>query len=286
MIEPESSSERVLLLVDDEINIVKALKRSLRRDGYQILTANSGAEGLKLLGRQRVGVIVSDQRMPNMTGAEFLSEVKVLYPDTMRIMLSGYTDLESVTNAINEGAIYKFLTKPWEDDLLRDNIRIAFEHYEMALDNRRLTAELQHANEELQQFNRELERQVKEKTREIIRNVNLLQVSQEILEHLPVAVLGIDEQGMIAVSNRESNRLLRGLSLGGLVGLQAKEVLPFVVMEWVDQCFGGGLSDNNAARILVVGSVEMTVSVRPMGFSSGAGGVIIVMAQSNVLNQG
>ncbi|WP_404360097.1 response regulator [Methylotuvimicrobium sp. KM1] len=279
MTDLESPSERVLLLVDDEINILKALKRSLRRDGYQILTANSGAEGLELLGRQRVGVILSDQRMPHMTGAEFLSEVKVLYPDTMRIMLSGYTDLESVTNAINEGAIYKFLTKPWEDDLLRDNIRIAFEHYEMALDNRRLTAELQHANEELQQFNRELERQVKEKTREIIRNVNLLPVSQEILEHLPVAVVGIDEQGMIAVANRESNRLLRGSSLGGLVGLQASEVMPSEVMGWVGQCFGGALPDNNAARILTLGGVEMTVSVRPMVFSSGAGGSIVVLTQ-------
>ncbi|MBE0437955.1 MAG: response regulator [Methylomicrobium sp.] len=279
MTDPESPSERVLLLVDDEINIVKALKRSLRRDGYQILTANSGAEGLELLNGQRVGVIISDQRMPHMTGAEFLSEVKVLYPDTMRIMLSGYTDLESVTNAINEGAIYKFLTKPWEDDLLRDNIRIAFEHYEMAFDNRRLTAELQHANEELQQFNRELERQVKQKTREIIRSVNLLQVSQEVLEHLPVAVVGIDEQGMIAVSNRESNKMILGSSVGGLVGLQASEVMPSEVMGWVGQCFGGVLPDNNAARILTLGGVETTVSVRPMGYSSGARGAIVVLTQ-------
>ena len=118
--------ERCLLLVDDEQNITASLMRLFRRDGYRILTANSGREGLEILGQNKVGVIISDQRMPEMSGSEFLSKVKDLYPDTVRIMLSGYTDLNSVTDAINRGAIYKFLTKPWEDDLLRENIREAF----------------------------------------------------------------------------------------------------------------------------------------------------------------
>ena len=105
--------ERTLLLVDDEENIVRSLKRLLRRDGYNILTANSGKEGLEVLNDDNVGVIISDQRMPEMNGTEFLSQVKVLHPDTIRIVLSGYTDLNSVTDAINDGAIFKFLTKPW-----------------------------------------------------------------------------------------------------------------------------------------------------------------------------
>ncbi|MES2091380.1 MAG: EAL domain-containing protein, partial [Pseudomonadota bacterium] len=108
--------KRTLLLVDDEENIVASLRRLLRRDGYHIVVAYSGAEGLQRLAEQEVDVIVSDQRMPGMTGVEFLRRAKELYPGTMRIVLSGYTELQSITDAINEGSIYKFLTKPWDDE--------------------------------------------------------------------------------------------------------------------------------------------------------------------------
>lgn len=121
--------EKILLLVDDEANILRSLSRLLRRDGYTILTAGGGREGLEILQQQPVQVIVSDQRMPEMSGVEFLSSARELYPDTIRIALSGYTDLNSVTEAVNKGAIYKFLTKPWEDDELRQHISDAFELY-------------------------------------------------------------------------------------------------------------------------------------------------------------
>ncbi|MDQ5903807.1 MAG: hypothetical protein QG672_1400, partial [Pseudomonadota bacterium] len=124
--ESSGREERTLLLVDDEPDILNSLKRLLRRSGYRILTAGSAAEGLELLALNDVQVIVSDQRMPIMSGAEFLSRVKSLYPETMRIVLSGYTELASLTDAINRGAIYKFVTKPWDDDELREVIREAF----------------------------------------------------------------------------------------------------------------------------------------------------------------
>jgi len=121
-----------LLVVDDEIGITNALKRTLRREGYRVLTAGSALEGLELLATHEVQVILSDQRMPQMNGSEFLSRVRELYPDTIRIVLSGYTDLETITDAINRGAIYKFLTKPWDDDLLREQLREAFRHQELS----------------------------------------------------------------------------------------------------------------------------------------------------------
>jgi diguanylate cyclase (GGDEF)-like protein/PAS domain S-box-containing protein len=129
---------RTLLLVDDEPSILAALRRMLRRDGYRIVTAGSAREGLELLARQAVQVILSDQRMPEMNGAEFLVRVKELYPDTVRIVLSGYTELESILKAVNEGAIYKFLTKPWDDDLLRQHIRDAFVYHEAVVRPRSL----------------------------------------------------------------------------------------------------------------------------------------------------
>ncbi|ADE11536.1 ATP-binding response regulator [Sideroxydans lithotrophicus] len=218
--------ERTLLLVDDEENITSALVRLLRRDGYCILRANSGDAGLELLRQNEVGVIISDQRMPGMTGVEFLGKVRDLYPDTVRIVLSGYTELNSVTDAINRGAIYKFFTKPWEDDLLRANVEEAFQRYEMKMENVRLTAELQRANEELLSINHQLEQRVEEKTREVMRNLSILQVSQEVLEHLPVAVIGIGDDGMIAIANMSAHRIFTDVGNKAMVGEAATEVLP------------------------------------------------------------
>ena len=115
-----------LLLVDDEQNILRALTRVLRVDGYRILTATNAQVGLEILHEHQVQVIVSDQRMPEMNGTEFLAKVKELCPDTLRIVLSGYSDVATVTNAINRGVIHKFLTKPWNDEELRLEIRNAF----------------------------------------------------------------------------------------------------------------------------------------------------------------
>ncbi len=131
--------ERTLLLVDDEPNVLNALKRLLRQEGYQILTASSGDEGLQLLAEHKVRVIVSDQRMPYMTGVEFLSQVHQRWPDTVRIILSGYADFSAVTSAINEGAIYKFFTKPWDDAQMLANIHEAFRHAELNEKNEQLT---------------------------------------------------------------------------------------------------------------------------------------------------
>jgi diguanylate cyclase (GGDEF)-like protein/PAS domain S-box-containing protein len=129
----DHSEQPTLLLLDDEENILKALARVLRRDGYRILTSSNASDAFTLLAENDVQVVLSDQRMPEISGTEFLSQVKAIYPATVRIVLSGYTDLKSVTDAINEGAIYKFLTKPWDDKEIRNHIKKAFQHYNARL---------------------------------------------------------------------------------------------------------------------------------------------------------
>jgi len=124
--------DRTLLLVDDEAHVIAALKRMLEDEGYSVLAAGSAAEGFELLATNQVGVVVADLRMPGMRGTEFLSRVKELYPGTVRIMLSGQADMDSLTDAINRGAVFKFLVKPWDDDPLRERIREAFKYYELA----------------------------------------------------------------------------------------------------------------------------------------------------------
>lgn len=123
---PPANDEQTLLIVDDEPNIRSALTRLLRREGFQILSAGSPREAFEHLAKQPVQVILSDQRMPDMSGAEFLARVRQLYPESIRIILTGHTDIDLITGAINRGAIYKFLTKPWDDDQLREEIREAF----------------------------------------------------------------------------------------------------------------------------------------------------------------
>jgi diguanylate cyclase (GGDEF)-like protein len=126
----DSASERTLLVVDDEPQVVAVFERLLGKEGYRILSAGGAEEGFELLALNRVGVVVCDQRMPGMDGIEFLRRVRELYPETIRIALSGYADMETVTDAVNRDAIYKFFTKPWEDDFVRESIRDAFRHFE------------------------------------------------------------------------------------------------------------------------------------------------------------
>lgn len=158
-------TKRSLLLVDDEPNVSLALKRLLRSDNLQILVAESGQAGLDLLAQTPVDVIVSDQRMPGMTGVEFLKIAKDRYPETIRIVLSGDADMRSVIEAVNDGAIYKFLSKPWSNRQLCDCIEDAFLHKEMADDNRQLQMEIVATNQQLAAANRKLERLVEPKNR-------------------------------------------------------------------------------------------------------------------------
>lgn len=125
-----AGSERSLLIVDDEENILNALQRFLRRDGYTIYRATTTEQAFDLLAEHDIRVILSDQRLPGGTGTAFFSRVKQIYPDTIRIILSGYADLKSVTDAINHGAIYKFLTKPWDEEELRQVLIQAFKDAE------------------------------------------------------------------------------------------------------------------------------------------------------------
>jgi EAL domain-containing protein (putative c-di-GMP-specific phosphodiesterase class I)/CheY-like chemotaxis protein len=148
---------RTLLLVDDEENVLASLKRLLRRDGYRILTASSGAEGLEILACNTVDVIVSDHRMPHMTGVEFLRRASRIHPGAVRLMLSGYAELQAVTGAINDGAVYKFLTKPWDEGQLRASIDEAFRRVELDQENRQLRHQVQVAGEQLAAANIRIE---------------------------------------------------------------------------------------------------------------------------------
>ncbi len=261
------SALRTLLIVDDEPNIALALNRSLRRDGYRILIANGADEGFDLLARNRVGVILSDQRMPVMNGTEFLRRVKDLYPNTVRIVLSGYTDLQSVTDAINQGDIYKFLTKPWEDRELRETLREAFLRQELAAENARLSTEISAANQRL-------EATLAAKSDQLDRGETVLKVAYEALAAIPVAVLGIDPAGMIALSNAASDALLGGGA--PLVGSFAEERLPQGLLDCLAVTVAGD-AEPVPARI---GGEDYRVVRYALGAASGGAGTLLTLLRS------
>jgi type II secretory ATPase GspE/PulE/Tfp pilus assembly ATPase PilB-like protein/FixJ family two-component response regulator/RNA polymerase subunit RPABC4/transcription elongation factor Spt4 len=145
-----------IVFVDDEANVLKAMRRIFRQENYQLFTVESGPAALALLEREQpVHVVVSDHRMPGMTGADLLKQVKAKYPQTIRIMLTGYADVDAVMGAVNEGAVYKFITKPWNDDDLRLTVSLALEQYALLRENTALkqrTEKQQHDIKRLSRF--------------------------------------------------------------------------------------------------------------------------------------
>ena len=197
-----------VLCVDDEVNILQTLKRLLRKENYQLLTAASGKEGLEILANNDVHLVISDQRMPEMSGTEFLAEIKDRFPDVIRIILTGYTEVDAITESINRGHIYKFFLKPWNDDNLKLEIRKALDQYDLIKANEHLTRTIIRQNEILKEMNDELEGKVEKRTRELVLRNQALELSQTILENIPFPILGISEENIIVLENRNVANLV------------------------------------------------------------------------------
>ncbi len=166
--------KHTVLFVDDEPNILKSLGRLFRFEGLDVLTAASPEEGLKLLQDHPAQVVVSDQRMPTMTGVDFLEQVRERHPSSVRMMLTGYTDMEIAVDAINRGQVYRLITKPWNDDELRMAVRQAIEQYDLKGEIKRLNHVTREQNFKLQDMNRTLESLVHERTKELYEKNNEL----------------------------------------------------------------------------------------------------------------
>ena len=189
-----------LLLVDDEKEILRSLTLTFAQD-YEVFTTSSGSEALDILGKQNIALILADQRMPEMTGAELLAKAFQINPNTIRIILTGYTDTAAIIDAINQGHIYQYVTKPWDRQELRIIIKRALDSYDIVLENQRLIGALQIANDRLIDENsflrREIDRELKDI--EIIGQSTAMQqvftAINRVLDN-PVSVLLTGETGV------------------------------------------------------------------------------------------
>lgn len=156
-----------VLFVDDEVNILKALQRLLRSEPFEVLTASHATEALELIDQRQPQVIVSDQRMPEMSGVDFLASVRDRHSDVVRMMLTGYTDMTIAVEAINRGEIYRLITKPWNDEELKVTLRQAFDHYDLKAEIKRLNQITREQNFKLQDMNKNLEEKVRDRTKQL-----------------------------------------------------------------------------------------------------------------------
>ncbi|MGB9715472.1 MAG: HD domain-containing phosphohydrolase [Thermodesulfovibrionales bacterium] len=171
-----------ILFVDDEENILRSLKRLTIDEDFEVLTANSGEEALKILKENRdIGIIVSDQKMPGMSGVEFLERSRELIPDAIRIVLTGYADVTAAIDAINRGGAYRYISKPWKDEELLQVLRDTAQRYLLKEENKRLTQIINRQNEELRNWNSQLEIMVQEQTIDIQNQNKKLQELNEKL---------------------------------------------------------------------------------------------------------
>ena len=218
-----------LLIVDDEPNVIKSLRRLLIDSNHTIITAESGADGLKAFDGNEIDLVISDYRMPGMNGVEFLSEVRKKYPATIRIVLSGYADVAAVVEAINDGHVYKFISKPWNDQELLTTILRAFEQQQLQRENARLNDELQKRNEQLEKAARLLEQKVDERTCDLEVKNRALKTAHRILDRLPIGVLGVDADETIVYVNRLMTDFFKTGSCN--LGMPAREVIDKQVMD-------------------------------------------------------
>ncbi|MFT6031187.1 MAG: response regulator RpfG family c-di-GMP phosphodiesterase [Oleiphilaceae bacterium] len=177
-----STANESVLFVDDEPYILTALRRLMRPLKLEMYFAESGDEGLKILKDHKVDLIVSDMRMPQMDGAEFLTKAKVLQPDSIRILLTGYADMTSTIDALNHGGIYRYISKPWEDDELKSIIFDGLKLKRLERERAELIALTQKQNDELQDLNKNLEVKVEARTEEIKQTAQMLDLAYKDLK--------------------------------------------------------------------------------------------------------
>ena len=261
-----------ILCVDDEVNVLKALERLFLDSDYEILTASSGEEGLKILGNtETVQLIISDYRMPKMNGVDFLKKVCDGWPHTVRVVLSGYADTVAIVEAINEGKIYKFIPKPWNDDELKVNISRALEYYFAKQKNIQLAKELEIKNRELKGINDNLEKLVAERTADLQRQNRILNASQNILDSLPLAVLGVDPDGLIVQCNKKGLEIF-SIADGNILGMDVNDSLPEDINAFIDKV----LDEGHGSEPIQQNGTEINARGVHMKHSSGQEGIILV----------
>jgi putative nucleotidyltransferase with HDIG domain len=206
-----------ILCVDDEPNVLSALRRMFSLEGCEITTADSGAAALEQFATQRFDVIISDMQMPEMNGAQLLQQVRQQWPDTMRLLLTGTADLANAVAAINQGEIYRYISKPWNDDELLGVVKSAVALASLAKERERLTALTQAQNKALEDMVETLEEKVQ------VRTASLRQAYTASIKAFS-GLLGLRSAKLLDHSKRVANTAMKMAQLAGLDHAMAQDI--------------------------------------------------------------
>ncbi len=217
-----------ILFVDDEENVLRSLKRLFMAEGYDVYTASSGLNGLAVIKEIEVPVIVADQRMPGMTGAEFLEISRELSPDAVRIILTGYADVEAAIDAINRGGAYRYISKPWNDSDLLLVIKDAFDKYRLVKENRSLMELTRQQNDELKKWSTELEFYVQQHTIDLTKqNKELKQLNEKLKKNVSEILASLSsliELRNHSMRNHSNNVAILSTAMARDMGLSGQEI--------------------------------------------------------------
>ncbi len=219
------ASRITILCVDDEPNILSSLNRLFRSVGYCIETATSGAEGLKLLESRPVDMVISDMRMPEMDGAEFLQRVVDQWPQVTRILLTGHADIASTIEAINKGKIYRYISKPWEENDLKLTVRNGLEQRFLEQERRRLEMLTYKQNEQLLELNFQLEKRIEQRTQELVNANEALNANYTLMIKVFANLIEAREPTLAGHSRRVAELSKKVALQVGMSEEQAQDVL-------------------------------------------------------------
>jgi response regulator RpfG family c-di-GMP phosphodiesterase len=188
-------NDKKILFVDDEEDVLNSLKRQFRKDDFKMYIALGGEEALRILSEMKIHIIISDERMPGMSGIELLHKVKKLYPETIRIILSGYADTNSIINAINKGEVYRFVSKPWSKESLLQVIDESFAQIEVNENTKKYM-------EKIIEENRKLQKQLDSRN-------SALEITIEILNKISRPIIAISDEERIVKYNNEAKNICK-----------------------------------------------------------------------------
>lgn len=271
------NGQHTVLCVDDDINILNSLKRLLRKEDYILLTASCGAEALSIMEEARVDLVISDQRMPEISGIEFLSTVKDKYPDTIRIVLSGYTDIDTITESVNKGHIYKIILKPWNDQNLILEIRQALKQFDLIQTNKDLHKTIVEQNDELKVINENLEVIINERTKDLEIQNKALELSRAILEEIPLPIIGVSKEMMIVFQNKSARELsdINNIHIGG----DTSDFFQKELEEKIEAVLN--TSNWNSIDKCPLGDHNYDIEIRPLSGDFKGKGVVLTLEQNS-----
>ena len=264
----EQKEQPYILCVDDEPGIARSIRRTLKAEPVNVLIAGSGPEGLEILRKQSVALILTDYRMPGMNGIEFLEQAALLCPDAFRMILTGYAEAHVLVEAVNRGQIYKILYKPFQEEDIKLTVRSGLEHHARNRENRALLEELGQRNKQLAILNQKLKTGLEGTQADLTISSTALGIAQQLLNEIPAAVIGIESSGQIVFANKQANIWFMPPAaprMFSLVGAWSADVLPASVHESLKEVMATPQMNVRDMRVQLQPALTLQISCRAIG---------------------